>query len=75
MLADKKFRGGFTWLDYWGNFNGDQRALTEEDKKYVAKDTEARTPFPQDFFIQIVRPIYRDVTQYSQSFYRPYNKP
>lgn len=75
VLADKKFRGGFTWLDYWGNFNGDQRALTEEDKKYVAKDTEARTPFPQDFFIQIVRPIYRDVTLYSQSFYRPYNKP
>ena len=75
ILSDKKFRGGFTWLDYWGNFNGDERALTEEDKKYVAKDIEARTPLPQDFFIQIIRPIYRDVTQFSKSFYRPYRNP
>jgi hypothetical protein len=75
VLSDKKFRGGFTWLDYWGSFNGDQRALLDEDKIYVAKNSEARIPPPQDFFIQIVRPIYRDLTLFSKSFYRPFNRP
>lgn len=72
-LSQKRFPGSFTWIDYWGYFSGDERALTEEDKKRIMKDYELPNPKPQDFFIETTRPIFSDFSYFIRSFYRDFN--
>lgn len=72
-LSQKRFSGSFTWVDYWGYFSGDERALTEEDQKRIMKDYELPNPRPQDFFIEATRPIFYDFSYFIRSFYRDFN--
>lgn len=72
VLGRQKFPGTFVWYDYWGYFEGDERALTEEDKKYIRKRSPAPDPYPQDLFIEFTRPIYGQLTRYIRDMYRGY---
>jgi len=57
MLSHEKFPGSFTWESRWGNFQGDERALTEEEKQ-MCGGSEIPPPPPQQLFIEFTRPIY-----------------
>ncbi len=72
VLSQRKFPGTFDWFDYWGFFNGDKRALTEDDQKFIAKRREAPNPAPQDLFVEFTRPIYSQATGFVREFYRAY---
>lgn len=72
VLAQEKFPGSFTWIDYWGFYNGDERALTEKDRRRLRNKREVMPPPPQDLFIGFTEPIYRDVTRFLQDFYTGY---
>lgn len=72
VVSQRKFPGTHNWVAHWGFFNGDQRALTEEDEEWVRSRREAPTPPPQQLFIEFTRPIYGQVTGFLRDFYRRY---
>ncbi|MGK7389756.1 MAG: hypothetical protein ACNS60_05370 [Candidatus Cyclobacteriaceae bacterium M2_1C_046] len=71
LLSHKKFDGEFIWISEWGNFNGDERALSDIHLAIVKKK-EVPPPPPQDMFVEFTRPIYSQLTQNLESFYSRY---
>ncbi len=72
VLLDKELTGTFTWYDYWGYYQGDKRALDEEDIKYLDRRRPIREPDPQTMFIEFTRPIYDQATRELTRFYEVY---
>ncbi|MDX1909270.1 MAG: hypothetical protein SF053_19690 [Bacteroidia bacterium] len=72
LLSQRKFPGTFVWTDRWGYFNGDERALTQDDKRFTTKRRESPNPLPQDLFIEFTKPIYSQVTGFVGEYYRNY---
>lgn len=72
VISQQKFPGTYEWYDYWGFFNGDKRALEEEDQKFLTKRREAPNPAPQQLFIEFTRPIFSQATSFVRNFYRNY---
>ncbi len=71
VLTSQNFTGQFAWLSEWGNFNGDERALTK-DQRDICKLAEVPPPPPQDLFIGFTEPIYNQLTNGIRSFYSRY---
>lgn len=69
LLSQKKFPGTYRWSDRWGYFNGDERALTKDDKRYLNHDREVATPSAQALFIEFTKPIFNQVTSYVKNYY------
>lgn len=72
VLSQQKFPGSFSWFDFWGFYNGDERALTREDKDRLRNQREVMPPPPQDLFVSFTQPIFRDVTGFLKQFYEGY---
>lgn len=70
ILRQQKFPGTHTWTESWGYFNGDERALSDEDKKKIKHKKEVPDPTPQDLFIAFTQPIYGQVTNFIKRYYR-----
>jgi len=71
-ILDKDFAGSFVWYDYWGYFEGDKRALDDEDLRYLDKRRPSPEPDPQALFIEFTRPIFDQVTRELEGFYARY---
>lgn len=69
MLHHRKFNGEFVWFSEWGNFNGDERALTDEQLT-ICESEELPPPNPQDLFIGFTQPIYNQLIPDINSYYR-----
>jgi hypothetical protein len=67
----ESFPGEFIWFNEWGNFNGDERALTKEDK-LIVKNAQVLPPPPQQLFLEFTRPIYARLTNRLSGFYKNY---
>jgi hypothetical protein len=68
VILQEKLPGEFVWVTEWANFNGDERALTEQQRRLVAL-REAPMPPPQDLFVAFTGPIYNQVTDRLRRFY------
>lgn len=71
ILTHDKFDGTHIWSCEWGNFNGDERALSKEQIA-LTKGREAFPPPPQQLFVEFTKPIYSQVTNRIRNFYRNY---
>ena len=71
ILSSKKFTGEFVWYSEWGSYNGDERALTKQ-QKVICKSSEVPPPPPQDLFLEFTKPIYDQLTGNIQSYYRQF---
>ena len=71
ILSREKMPGTFVWADQWGTYRGDERALTEEDKKLLRR-RETLAPSPQDLFLEFTKPIYSQLISKIRSFYSMY---
>lgn len=71
VLSHNKFPGEFVWYSEWGNFNGDERALDDNQIK-VCQLSEVPPPPPQNLFIEFTRPIYNQLVPAINSFYNNY---
>ena len=72
VIEQEKFPGTSVWIDYWGFYNGDERALTEEDERRLKNKREIMPPPPQELFITFTEPIYDQITSFLRRFYRNY---
>ena len=71
LVTHQKFDGEFVWWTQWGNFNGDERALSAEQIR-ICQTVEANPPGPQDLFLEFTRPIYNQLVPALDNFYRRY---
>lgn len=71
LFNQSKLPGTFVWETRWGWFNGDERALTDDQKNYI-KQREAYPPAPQQLFIEFTKPIFNQVTSNVSSYFSNY---
>jgi len=71
VLTHRKFNGEYVWVSQWARFNGDERALTDEQLK-SCKLREQQPPNPQDLFLEFTRPIYNQLIPAIKGFYQNY---
>jgi len=71
MLLREKLPGTFVWFVEWASFNGDERALTDDEYR-LTKKRRVSPPPAQDMFIEFTRPIYNQLTNRLNTFYRRY---
>ena len=71
LLKKEELPGEFTWVNEWASFNGDERALTD-DELALTKNREEVPPAPQQLFIEFSRPIYEQFTYRIKRFYDDY---
>lgn len=71
VLAHRKFNGEYGWVSTWARFNGDERALTDQQLA-LTKLKETQPPIPQDLFLEFTRPIYNQLVPAIRDFYRNY---
>lgn len=71
VVSQRKFPGQFVWSVEWGSFNGDERALNNEQRA-ITKRKPLPPPGPQDLFVEFTKPIFNQVTPFLKSFYQKY---
>jgi hypothetical protein len=71
VLTHKKFSGEYSWVSSWARFNGDDRALSDQQLA-LCKKKEQQPPVAQDLFLEFTRPIYNQLIPALQGFYRNY---
>jgi hypothetical protein len=68
LLRTDRIPGSYTWLNQFGTFKGDERALSDEDKQLMG-GYDMPPPPPTDLFMEFTRPIYDQLARDLQSFY------
>jgi len=69
VLLREKLPGTYVWYTEWASYQGDDRALTDEEYA-LTKLRQVGPPPNQDLFIEFTRPIYSQLTQRLNNFYR-----
>jgi len=68
VISQEKLPGEFIWQTEWATYNGDSRALTD-DQIQLTKQKEAPPPSPQGLFIEFTRPIYDQMIRKVSNYY------
>ncbi len=71
ILLQNKMPGQFVWVTQWASFNGDDRALTQQQKN-LTRQKEVPPPAPQDLFVEFTKPILKQITDRLSRFYAQY---
>lgn len=69
ILTHKKFNGEYLWVNSWARFNGDERALTDQQLQ-LCKQREVQPPDAQELFLEFSKPIYNQLIPALRSFYQ-----
>ena len=67
----RNFPGTFVWFNEWATYKGDERALTDAQKK-MAKTEPLMPPPQQDLFIEFTKPIFDQTVNFVRSYYNRY---
>ncbi|MDR2824731.1 MAG: hypothetical protein LBB41_05980 [Prevotellaceae bacterium] len=70
-LGQQKFAGQYVWTSEWATYSGDDRALTEQQKRLVGRQREV-PPLPQDLFVEFTKPIFTQTVSYLINYYSRY---
>lgn len=71
VLTHRKLPGRYVWFTSWGRFNGDERALSQQQLD-MCKRREIQPPDPQNLFLAFASPIYNQLIPSIRSFYQNY---
>ena len=71
VITQEKFPSEYTWAIRWASFNGDERALSDEQLAMV-NTVEASAPNPQFMFEEFTAPLYDQAISKVRSYYRNY---
>ncbi|MFZ6014551.1 MAG: hypothetical protein ACOYXT_29700, partial [Bacteroidota bacterium] len=71
VLTHKKFNGEYGWVSSWARYNGDERALTDQQLS-LCKQKETQPPVAQDLFLEFTKPIYNQLIPAIRGFYQTY---
>lgn len=71
ILSHQKFTGEFLWVNSWARYNGDERALNNQQLQ-LCKQNEIQPPGAQELFLEFSKPIYDQLIPALRSFYQNY---
>ncbi len=71
LLDTRRFQGSYVWSESWATYNGDERALTDNQLR-LARKRELPPPPDQDLFIEFTKPVHGQLTEYIRRYYRGY---
>jgi hypothetical protein len=71
ILLSERLPGEFVWAHQWASYNGDERALTAEQKA-LTNAREITPPNAQQQFVEFTKPIYDQATNRLRRFYDKY---
>ena len=71
ILSHQKFTGEYLWLNSWARFNGDDRALSDQQLK-LCQQKEIQPPGAQELFLEFTKPIYNQLIPALRGFYQNY---
>ncbi len=71
LLHNKKMAGTYVWADQWAAFQGDQRALDNQQFNLTRK-REVMPPSPGTLFVEFTKPIYSQLVEQINAFYNRY---
>ena len=70
-LQRQNLTGTYVWHTSWANFKGDDRALSDEQKRMCNREPQV-PPSEQDLFIEFTKPIYSQAVSYIRSAHSRY---
>lgn len=68
-IFQQQYPSTYNWSNEWGNFNGDERALTTAQLR-ICNEKEEPLPPHDELFIEFSRPIFSDATSQLSNYYR-----
>lgn len=68
IVMQERFDGEYQWMHRWATFNGDERALSAEQKR-LTQLREAAPPPPEIIFEEFTRPILGNLSERLRRFY------
>ena len=68
VISQENIPGTYIWNDKWASYRGDERALSDEQKRLMER-RESRPPAAQDLFLEFTKPIYSQLTDNIRHFY------
>ncbi|MDR2653519.1 MAG: hypothetical protein LBC68_14645 [Prevotellaceae bacterium] len=71
-LSHQRFPGTYVWTDSYATFNGDERALSRKELDMCRRAELSTPPPPQEMFVQFTIPIYNNLANFIQNYYRNY---
>jgi hypothetical protein len=71
VIMQEKIPAEYVWVSEWANFNGDERALSNEQLTWV-NQTEQQPPSSSELFKSFASPMFEQVTNKLRSFYKDY---
>ena len=69
VLISEDIAGQYVWFNEWGNYNGDERALTKEQIDICIQKRINPIP-PQQMFVEFTKPIHDQLKTRLFSYYR-----
>lgn len=70
-LINEDFSGQYVWYNEWGTYNGDKRALTN-DQLAICKHKNVPPIPPQQMFVEFTKPIHANLSSRLRNFYKGY---
>ncbi len=70
-IATHSPAGSFVWHYEWGSFNGDERALSKEEKA-ICRNKPPVLPSPQFLFTELTKPLYDQTADWFEKHFRKY---
>lgn len=71
VVSQEKFPSSYRWGVVWATYQGDERALTEEQKALL-NNRELPIPNPQYMFEEFATPLYDQVLHKLNTYYKSY---
>ncbi|MFB6456103.1 hypothetical protein ACE38W_12600 [Chitinophaga sp. Hz27] len=68
VLRQNRIPGSYTWVNQFGTYRGDSRALSDDDQKMMG-GRELSPPPPDQLFLEFTKPIYVDMERDLRTFY------
>ncbi|MDR1652330.1 MAG: hypothetical protein LBS01_01525 [Prevotellaceae bacterium] len=67
-VGQQKFAGQYVWTSEWATYSGDDRALSDNQKRLIQRQREIPPP-PQDLFVEFTKPIFVQTVNYVINWY------
>lgn len=71
VISEERMPSESAWVSEWIIYNGDSRALSEEQKR-LAQQRELPQPTNQDLFAEFTKPLFDQITTKLTAFYKNY---
>ncbi|MDO9154854.1 MAG: hypothetical protein Q7U47_14300 [Paludibacter sp.] len=71
IIQQRNFGNQYVWRTSWGSFNGDERALTNEQKAFCERQPEY-PPSQQQLFYEFTQPVFSQAVSFLKSVYKNY---